>query len=563
MELIFEFIHNRVHHWIGGEMKIIETATDDPIFYPYHSFVSLVWAEFRALQRSLGIDPELDWDQFYGQSRHHKYSPLGLGNLFASDGSSDVFEENILFDERPWCNHDILDCGTPYLYCNVTVEKCVPWTADEYRLIKSKALKEDKAFKDIVFPFIESKLKKGFLELLAASGNQTTLSETAEYYITQHFEDPFEGIENASSGILVGDDLATKKPLNAWEVLVNEDEKTKKHEHDHKHSHNNGDMFRENSGDNGIAHNDRNDDHDHEGHDHAHGTQAVGDVVEQNERIVEVVSSGFEQFLMHYSIWILVALLIFRVILSIVTKCVSVYSTGWRCGRLKSKYSVSGGANLNDDANKMSTLALETSGNQVAESPRPDNIYTITVASKSADNSPTVYVRFAKYENEISQLNGPNVSRPRACVPVYKSEYEATTRPTETHGNYLDMTYTSRVSDEEPTSPIAEIYELEDRAEEEEGDIENMCNSLENDNYIRSVLQELDRATFRDDMQDIMEGYDNIMNVERHRKQLGAAVATLTPVPSPRAPLTDRFEGPQPCNMTSLNDETHATATFM
>ncbi|WAR12526.1 TYR3-like protein, partial [Mya arenaria] len=192
MELIFEFIHNRVHHWVGGEMKSIETAADDPIFYPYHSFVSLVWAEFRALQREKGIDPEIDWDEFYGQSRHNIYAPMGLGSLMAVDGSSDIFEENIIFADRPQCSRLEPDsCGTPNLFCNVTIEKCSPWTINEYTYIKINAEEAGTSIQDVIGSYKESKLKKGYEELKEQFGTDVEWAVNAAPYLSDNIEDLF------------------------------------------------------------------------------------------------------------------------------------------------------------------------------------------------------------------------------------------------------------------------------------------------------------------------------------------------------------------------------------
>ena len=128
----YELVHNNVHNWVGGEMDKIETAADDPIFFIYHCGIDYVYEKFRENQRKSGIDPVTDWSEYYGASRHHLYSPMGLGSLMASDGNSEVFSRNIIYQDKPSCTRESTDCGTPYLWCNVTREKCTPWTKKEF-----------------------------------------------------------------------------------------------------------------------------------------------------------------------------------------------------------------------------------------------------------------------------------------------------------------------------------------------------------------------------------------------------------------------------------------------
>ena len=162
----FELVHNRVHNWVGGEMDKIETAADDPIFFIYHCFIDYVYEKFRAHQREHGVDPVTDWSVYYGASRHHLYSPMGLGNLMAGDGDSEVFARNVIYTEKPNCSRKNTDCGSPYLWCNVTRERCVPWTKQEFSNMEYVANQDGRPLHEELKVHIEDRLEKGFKQLL-------------------------------------------------------------------------------------------------------------------------------------------------------------------------------------------------------------------------------------------------------------------------------------------------------------------------------------------------------------------------------------------------------------
>ncbi|XP_013382611.1 putative tyrosinase-like protein tyr-3 [Lingula anatina] len=58
-----EFVHGRVHDWIGGHMGDLENAPADPVFYMYHAYLDCWWDDYRQKQRSLGINPETDYPE--------------------------------------------------------------------------------------------------------------------------------------------------------------------------------------------------------------------------------------------------------------------------------------------------------------------------------------------------------------------------------------------------------------------------------------------------------------------------------------------------------------------
>ena len=174
----FELVHNNVHNWVGGEMDKIETAADDPIFFIYHCFIDYIYEKFREHQRKNGLNPETDWSVYYGASRHHLYAPMGLGNLMAGDGASEVFARNIKYTDKPSCSRNNTDCGTPYLWCNVTRERCVPWTKKEYENMEYVANQSGRSLHEEIKVHIEDRIQKGFQQLKEMASSSGDKNDT-------------------------------------------------------------------------------------------------------------------------------------------------------------------------------------------------------------------------------------------------------------------------------------------------------------------------------------------------------------------------------------------------
>lgn len=463
-------------------MKAIETAADDPIFHPYHSFVSLVWEEFRALQRKRGIDPESDWDEFYGQGRHHMYSPMGLGNLMAIDGASDIFSENIVFDTRPFCTRDTVDCGSPYLYCNVTLEKCCPWTLDEYKLIKLKVQEANATVKDIIEPFIKSKLKKGFEELVDSG---VVLKDSATEYLTDDIVDMFESIDKRNhQNEQKNSDIASN-----LETVFGIEEK---HDHDHDHSeHNHDDIIKAVNIVKDESH-DVEEYHDNEDKHNYHIVGGPGQITREKPL--------FEQYLEKYCLYILVGLLAFRMLFAILVKCKSDSCSKVACRARKQKYHMDGIVNVNfneeENTRKMANGNLPTV--------RSDNVYTVTVVANGNDGAVNgTFVRFAKY-NFSEQAND--------------AKDKAETSTDQSHGNYMDMTCNS--SNVPQSGKETVLYEREpvNHEENEVDDFESRYNSIENENFdfIRAAIREAGEDD-NDSLGDLFDTYDNLMFVEREK----------------------------------------------
>jgi hypothetical protein len=125
-----EQLHNNVHVWVGGLMRKIEIGAFDPVFYVLHTFIDKVWEDFRTQQRSRGIDPTKDYPEFYGRKNHAPFAPMGLGNLVVIDGTSNVWNENIVYLHTA-CAHNSSDmCGSKFLKCDHS-KRCLSKTIQE------------------------------------------------------------------------------------------------------------------------------------------------------------------------------------------------------------------------------------------------------------------------------------------------------------------------------------------------------------------------------------------------------------------------------------------------
>ncbi|CAC5414261.1 unnamed protein product [Mytilus coruscus] len=129
-----EEIHNDVHVWIGGQMKTIEIAAFDPIFYPLHSFTDCIWTEFREKQKAKGIDPTSDYPEFYGRPTHSPFAPMSLGRVMVIDGISDIWNQYVHYTPRPSCNETYNGCNSPYIKCDISKRKCISKSRNEVEL---------------------------------------------------------------------------------------------------------------------------------------------------------------------------------------------------------------------------------------------------------------------------------------------------------------------------------------------------------------------------------------------------------------------------------------------
>ncbi|KAL3859844.1 hypothetical protein ACJMK2_010034 [Sinanodonta woodiana] len=122
-----EELHNDVHVYVGEQMSRIESASYDPLFYIHHAFIDCVWEEFRHLQRLSGVDPARDFPRIVGEQAHQPLAAMGLGRLLVIDGINNIFTQRIYrCESRPACIMNSNTCGSPYLRCDWTRQRCMP-----------------------------------------------------------------------------------------------------------------------------------------------------------------------------------------------------------------------------------------------------------------------------------------------------------------------------------------------------------------------------------------------------------------------------------------------------
>lgn len=467
-EDVFEEIHNRVHHFVGGEMKMIETAADDPVFFIYHAFIAYITADFHAVQRLKGVDPETDWDEYYGQARHHKYSPLGLGNLLTIDGSSDIFEENIVFTDRPSCSTDDTDCGSPHLYCNVTVVKCCPWTVREYNIIKVHSHREHITFSEAAIRFIENKIRKGFSQISQLQlENDTVLTEYGAEFKEE--DDLFKIMEHKQTRREHDSDTDTSSD-GQYHGDASHDE--------YPERSNVSQGYRDPEGH----------EHSNEGHDHPRSHVIGGGKQIHYLAREDGVLAGY------LAIIILAVLLVCRVFFVTVRKCVfENKNKSWRSNK-KKIYHMDGivNATFSDDENRKRKSGLQ--GN------RPDNIYTVTVTTNncpSPEHNGT-FVCFGKFSSKD--------------VKEAKDISASVDKQASTASNYIDMTYASHSNPEDidEQSKHSDLFEKDlDNNDCGDTDVDRSRNSIENENFDIICNVKDDRKSV--DSFDVFETYDNIM----------------------------------------------------
>ena len=142
---VAESYHGRVHNWFGGTMSDVMRSTYEPAFWMHHAFIDCIWEAQRDYQRSIGIDPQFDYPdddialglgmetidgtvlQSREQSFHYAYNimqPFGLRNI---DALSDIYtREFYTCAPRPTCSRINPNCGSDYLFCELTTEHCAP-----------------------------------------------------------------------------------------------------------------------------------------------------------------------------------------------------------------------------------------------------------------------------------------------------------------------------------------------------------------------------------------------------------------------------------------------------
>uniref|UniRef100_A0A1I8BFJ2 Tyrosinase_Cu-bd domain-containing protein n=1 Tax=Meloidogyne hapla TaxID=6305 RepID=A0A1I8BFJ2_MELHA len=102
-----EYPHGYVHGFIGGDMGDARISANDPCFYFLHCFVDFIFEGWR-LRR---------------QNRHQRENdyPPDIAPLQNKDGLRNNYTDYMYeYAPRPNCSYEIPDCGSKYLFCDLS-----------------------------------------------------------------------------------------------------------------------------------------------------------------------------------------------------------------------------------------------------------------------------------------------------------------------------------------------------------------------------------------------------------------------------------------------------------
>uniref|UniRef100_A0A914V7H0 ShKT domain-containing protein n=1 Tax=Plectus sambesii TaxID=2011161 RepID=A0A914V7H0_9BILA len=119
-----EYVHGNPHIWVGGDMLDQSTSANDPVFYMHHSFVDLIWENWRQKQQSRA-DRETVYPNDIAECsnvQHFKESDMkpfdGVKNI---DGLSNKYTDNMYqYEQIPTCSAGAPNCGSDFLFCDLT-----------------------------------------------------------------------------------------------------------------------------------------------------------------------------------------------------------------------------------------------------------------------------------------------------------------------------------------------------------------------------------------------------------------------------------------------------------
>ncbi|EGT54069.1 hypothetical protein CAEBREN_32008 [Caenorhabditis brenneri] len=116
-----EYTHGNPHIYVGGDMLETSTAANDPIFWMHHSFVDLLWEQYRQTKQTRATrETAYPADNRQCSSEHHFRAAFmrPFTPMRNADGLSNMYTDNLYsFAPRPNCNAGPT-CGSPYLFCD-------------------------------------------------------------------------------------------------------------------------------------------------------------------------------------------------------------------------------------------------------------------------------------------------------------------------------------------------------------------------------------------------------------------------------------------------------------
>ncbi|KAL4234834.1 hypothetical protein ACF0H5_006475 [Mactra antiquata] len=122
-----EFHHGGPHVWVGGQMRGLDTAAHEPVFFMHHAFVDYVWELFRIRQATVcRIDPGTDYPSSATGLHAPNRAMDGLPQFRNIDGIANYWTEFWYnYEDTPICSPRQQSCGSPYLRCDVRIWRCI------------------------------------------------------------------------------------------------------------------------------------------------------------------------------------------------------------------------------------------------------------------------------------------------------------------------------------------------------------------------------------------------------------------------------------------------------
>uniref|UniRef100_A0A0N4WJP6 ShTK domain protein n=1 Tax=Haemonchus placei TaxID=6290 RepID=A0A0N4WJP6_HAEPC len=118
-----EYSHGNPHVFIGGDMFQPTTSTNDPIFWNHHSFVDLIWENWRQSRQGRSAretqyppnNAACSSAAHYGRNTMQPFFPMT--NI---DGLSNQYTDNLYtYQPRPTCSGgNPQGCGSRFLFCD-------------------------------------------------------------------------------------------------------------------------------------------------------------------------------------------------------------------------------------------------------------------------------------------------------------------------------------------------------------------------------------------------------------------------------------------------------------
>ncbi|CAI4228290.1 unnamed protein product [Auanema sp. JU1783] len=118
-----EFTHGNPHVYVGGDMLVTTNSTNDPLFFLHHSFIDLLWENWRQSKQS-PIERESQYPEndaaCYSMSHFSNSIMQPFVHLTNADGLSNKYADLNDYLARPTCSLSNPDCKSRFLFCDIS-----------------------------------------------------------------------------------------------------------------------------------------------------------------------------------------------------------------------------------------------------------------------------------------------------------------------------------------------------------------------------------------------------------------------------------------------------------